>query len=67
MALESLGLVIPARMHERIIYAESFGHGKTAFELDPQGIAANEVLQIWEGVKTRILENEKSIKMENIA
>jgi chromosome partitioning protein len=36
MALDALGLVLPARMHERVIYAESFAHGKTAFEIDPK-------------------------------
>ena len=38
-ALEALGLVLPTRMHERVIYAESFAHGKTAFEVDPKGVA----------------------------
>ena len=32
MALEALGLVLPTRMHERVIYAESFAHGKTALK-----------------------------------
>lgn len=62
MALEALGLVIPTRMHERVIYAETFAHGKTAFEIEPQGVAANEVGAIWEGVKARILENTNSVK-----
>jgi chromosome partitioning protein len=41
MALESLGLVLPTRMHERVIYAESFAHGKTAFEIESKGTAAS--------------------------
>ena len=40
IALDALGLVLTTRMHERVIYAESFAHGKTAFEIDPNGIAA---------------------------
>jgi chromosome partitioning protein len=32
MALEALGLVLATRMHERVIYAETFAHGKTAIE-----------------------------------
>jgi chromosome partitioning protein len=64
MALDALGLVFPARMHERVIYAESFAHGKTAFEIDPKGIAAVELASIWEAVKARIQENEKSGKQE---
>jgi len=65
MALDALGLVFPARMHERVIYAESFAHGKTAFEIDPKGIAAQELAVIWSGVKARIHENEKSINKES--
>jgi chromosome partitioning protein len=64
MALESLGLVIPARMHERVIYAESFGHGKTAFEIDPKGIAVQELASIWNDVREKIRGNEKSAKRE---
>jgi chromosome partitioning protein len=64
MALESLGLVLPNRMHERVIYSESFAHGKTAFEIEPKGIAAQELAAIWSGVKERIHENENSGKQE---
>ena len=64
IALEALGLMVPTRMHERVIYAESFAHGKTAFEIDPTGIAAEELAAIWKGVKERIQENEKSVKRE---
>lgn len=65
MALEALGLVLPARMHERVIYAETFAHGKTALEIDPKGVATQEVSGLWEAVKGRILENEKQGKREN--
>ena len=51
-------------MHERVIYAESFAHGKTAFEIDPKGIAAQELAGIWKALKERIQENEKSGKRE---
>lgn len=50
MALDALGLVLPTRMHERVIYAESFAHGKTAFEIEPHGIAALELAALWQGV-----------------
>lgn len=65
MALDALGLVMPARMHERVIYAESFAHGKTAFEIDPKGIAANELSAIWAGVKEKITESKKARKRES--
>lgn len=65
MALDALGLVFPARMHERVIYAESFAHGKTAFEIDPKGIAAQELAGIWSSLKARIQENKKSAKTES--
>jgi chromosome partitioning protein len=64
VALETLGLIVPIRMHERVIYAESFAHGKTAFEIDPYGIAAGELAGIWKDLKERIQENEKSRKRE---
>lgn len=64
MALEALGLVLPTRMHERVIYAESFAHGKTAFEVEPNGVAAHELASIWQSLKERILENEKKRKHE---
>jgi chromosome partitioning protein len=59
MALAALGLVLPERMHERVIYAESFAHGKTALEIEPSGVAAKELASLWESVKKRIQENEK--------
>jgi chromosome partitioning protein len=65
MALDALGLVVPTRMHERVIYAESFAHGKTAFEIDPKGVASQELAAIWNGVKGRIHEKEKSVKSES--
>lgn len=65
MALEALGLVLPTRMHERVIYAETFAHGKTALELEPQGVAAQEVRALWLAVKERIFENKKTGIQEN--
>lgn len=62
MALEALGLVLPSRMHERVIYAETFAHGKTALEIEPGGIAAQEVSALWQSLKSRIHENEKAGK-----
>lgn len=69
MALEALGLVLPTRMHERVIYAESFAHGKTAFEIEPKGIASQELAAIWKSLKERILENKKvrNQERENVA
>ncbi len=60
LALEALGLVLPTRMHERVIYAETFAHGKTALEIDPHGIAAQEVTALWQAVREKILEKEKT-------
>lgn len=54
MALDALGLVLPTRMHERVIYAETFAHGKTALEIEPKGIAAQELAALWSAVKERI-------------
>lgn len=55
MALETLGLVLPTRMHERVIYADTFAHGKTALEIEPQGVAAQEVAALWQDVRTTLL------------
>lgn len=64
LALESLGLVIEMRIHERVIYAGTFAHGKTAFEIDPNGVAAVEMTEVWTAVKAKLEESEKSVKRE---
>jgi len=51
MALDALGLVLPVRMHERVIYAETFAHGKTAIDIDPSSPAGQEVAALWQSVK----------------
>jgi chromosome partitioning protein len=60
IALEALGLVLPTRMHERVIYAETFAHGKTALEIEPKGVAAQEITALWQAVKAKLEENENS-------
>lgn len=62
MALEALGLVVPTRMHERVIYAETFAHGKTALDIEPKGVAAQELTALWSGVKERLPESKKHRK-----
>lgn len=52
LALETLGLLLATRLHERVIYAETFAHGKTALETDPNGIAAQEMAAMWQELKT---------------
>lgn len=64
MALDALGLVLPTRMHERVIYAETFAHGKTAIDIEPKGVAAAELRALWIAVKERINEKEKVVKYE---
>ncbi len=65
MALDALGLVLTTRMHERVIYAETFAHGKTALETDAKGTAAQEIATLWGEVKD-MLESEKKIKRERV-
>jgi chromosome partitioning protein len=55
MALETLGLVLPTRMHERVIYADTFAHGKTALEIEPKGVAAQEATALWQNVRSKLL------------
>jgi chromosome partitioning protein len=59
-ALETVGVLEPPRMHERVIYAESFAHGKTAFEIDPHGVTAQELAAIWIAMKERLAKNGSS-------
>ncbi len=59
MALQALGLVLATRMHERVIYAETFAHGKTALETDAKGVAAQELAALWGKVKQK-MERENS-------
>lgn len=54
LALNALGLVLPTRMHERVIYAETFAHGKTAFEIDPNGVASQEMASLWANIKDEL-------------
>src|SRR5262252_1489545 len=54
MALEALGLVLPVRMHERVIYADTFAHGKTALETEPHSVAAQEVAALWQAVRRKL-------------
>ncbi len=54
MALEALGLVLPVRMHERVIYAETFAHGKTALEIEANSPAGQEIASLWQAVKDAI-------------
>jgi chromosome partitioning protein len=65
VALDALGLVLTTRMHERVIYAETFAHGKTALETDAKGTAAHEIAALWGEVKDK-LESEKKIKRERV-
>jgi len=55
MALEALGLVLSTRMHERVIYAETFAHGKTALEIDPKSVAALELMSLWSQVRDKLI------------
>ena len=54
VALDALGLVLATRMHERVIYAETFAHGKTALETDPKSTAAQETSALWDEVKKKM-------------
>jgi chromosome partitioning protein len=54
LALQALGLVLEARMHERVIYAETFAHGRTALEIDLTGIASQEIAALWVAVKEKL-------------
>jgi chromosome partitioning protein len=53
-ALEALGLVLPTRMHERVVYSDTFAHGRTALETEPKGLAAQEVAALWADLKDRL-------------
>lgn len=53
-ALDVLGLVLATRMHERVIYAETFAHGKTALEIDRKGVAALEMTALWADLRDKL-------------
>ena len=46
-------------MHERVIFAETFAHGKTALETDAKGVAAQEIAALWAEIKEK-MESENS-------
>jgi chromosome partitioning protein len=58
-ALEVLGLVLPTRMHERVIYADTFAHGRTALETEPKGQAAQELSALWTDLKDKLQKLER--------
>lgn len=57
VALDALGLVLEIRMHERVIYSETFAHGKTALEIEPKGAAAQELMALWQALKKKLESN----------
>jgi chromosome partitioning protein len=58
-ALEALGLVLPTRMHERVIYSDTFAHGRTALETEPKGPAAQELSALWTDIKEKLQKLER--------
>ena len=58
-ALEALGLVLSTRMHERVIYADTFAHGRTALETEPKGQAARELSALWIDIKDKLQKQER--------
>lgn len=56
MALQSLGMVLPTRLHERVIYAETFAHGLTTLDINPGCAASLELISLWNDVKNRLNE-----------
>jgi chromosome partitioning protein len=53
-ALGVLGHVLPTLMYEREIYSDTFGHGMTTFELEPNGAASNEARAVWTDFKQQL-------------
>lgn len=66
MALDALGLVLPTRMHERVLYSDTFAHGKTALEIEPNGVAAKELAGLWSSVKKRLRESKKTKRSNSV-
>jgi chromosome partitioning protein len=58
VALHALGVVLTTRIHERVIYAETFAHGKTALETDAKGTAAQEITALWAEVRQKLESNK---------
>lgn len=54
MALNALGLVLNTRMHERVVYAETFAHGRTVLDTDPNSVAGREVAALWREIQERL-------------
>jgi len=54
MALNALGLVLNTRMHERVVYAETFAHGRTVLDTDTNSVAGREVAALWREIQERL-------------
>jgi len=58
IALSQHGTVAPVTVHNRLDFAASMIDGRTVMEVDPQGKSAQEVVQLWEYLETRLAKLE---------
>ncbi|MGL4667783.1 MAG: ParA family protein, partial [Saezia sp.] len=63
-ALSEFGVVAPSIIVDRVDFASSMIDGRTVLESDPKGKSADEIIQLFNFVKSRFNENNKTRKKE---
>jgi chromosome partitioning protein len=61
--LSAHGTVAPSIMQDRVIYATAMTDGRTAGDLDPKGVAAMEILELWDFVQSSLDDRKKGVKV----
>jgi len=61
-ALSEHGVVAPSIIHDRVDYAASMIDGRTVLEVDPKGRSAAEVADLWQFIKARLDDSNKTRK-----
>ena len=64
-ALSQHGQVFPAIIHDRVDYAASMTDGRSAIEINPNGLAASEIAQLWKCTEKRVRELAKVSEVVN--
>ena len=66
-ALSEHGRVAPAIVADRVLFASSMIDGRTVFDVDPTGRAAEEMASLWKFVNSVFTEKRKDVKRKEKA
>jgi chromosome partitioning protein len=58
VALSQHGTVAPVTVHNRTDFAASMIDGRTVMEIEPDGVSAQEVRNLWEYIESRLMRKD---------